>query len=299
MTVFFSDGFESGDFSAWTGTSGSPTVVASPVHSGSYAMNATVNGYYVYKTFTAGTTFYARVYVNFSQLPTNSSVAFTAFGFLSGGLTASNVIGLVRLDYFAASPNYFWDIRCLSGGALTDFAGSLFTPSTNRWYCLELFAKVDATQGAYSLWVDGVSVVSASNLVNNGRGSIDRVVVGNDFSSGNFGAYFDDVVVSDSYIGPTVLSVLVSDSLSLSDCALRHKPVLIIAENVAALDLTRVDKFLPALDSIYLIDSAFISKLLVINDSVSLVETVEQGVWGVRTRLFLSLGDLAIQLTGN
>ncbi|MEM2995645.1 MAG: hypothetical protein QXI91_06520, partial [Candidatus Bathyarchaeia archaeon] len=35
--TIFSDGFESGDFSAWTGTVGSPTIVSSPTHHGAYA----------------------------------------------------------------------------------------------------------------------------------------------------------------------------------------------------------------------------------------------------------------------
>jgi hypothetical protein len=36
MTQIFADGFESGDFSAWTGTSGSPTVQNTTKHHGTY-----------------------------------------------------------------------------------------------------------------------------------------------------------------------------------------------------------------------------------------------------------------------
>ncbi|HEX68708.1 MAG TPA: hypothetical protein ENG10_00220, partial [Candidatus Bathyarchaeota archaeon] len=47
FTTLFEDGFESGDFSAWTDTytEGSPTVsvVSNPVHQGSYAEKATTN----------------------------------------------------------------------------------------------------------------------------------------------------------------------------------------------------------------------------------------------------------------
>jgi hypothetical protein len=57
---------------------------------------------------------------------------------------------------------------------------------------------------------------------------------------------------------------------------------------------------LQALDSIGLSDTALIQKVLVINETVSLAEVVESGVGGAKkTRLFLILGDLAIQLTGD
>jgi hypothetical protein len=55
-----------------------------------------------------------------------------------------------------------------------------------------------------------------------------------------------------------------------------------------------------ALDSAGLSDNAFINRVLVISDSVGVAEVVEVGVGGAKqTRLFLILGDLAVQLSSN
>ena len=100
---------------------------------------------------------------------------------------------------------------------------------------------------------------------------------------------------------------------------LRHKPALFIADNIDTAELTLNDKpltpitdavsladitstptrILQALDSMGLSETAAVSKLLMLEDEVCLVEVVEQGIGGARTKLFLVLGDLAIQLTGN
>src|SRR3989337_2094782 len=50
FTVIFSDGFESGDFSAWTGTVGGPTVSNVQAHHGTYSCRASGSAYiYCYK----------------------------------------------------------------------------------------------------------------------------------------------------------------------------------------------------------------------------------------------------------
>jgi hypothetical protein len=47
-------------------------------------------------------------------------------------------------------------------------------------------------------------------------------------------------------------------------------------------------------------DNVAINKVLQITETVSLAEIVEVGVGGVKkTRLFLILGDVAVQLTGD
>jgi hypothetical protein len=74
---------------------------------------------------------------------------------------------------------------------------------------------------------------------------------------------------------------IVSDAMNLFDQASRHKPSVTIT------------------DVIGLSDNAYVSKILMISDQTALVETVEKGVGGmVRTRVFLVLGDLAIQVCG-
>jgi hypothetical protein len=59
-------------------------------------------------------------------------------------------------------------------------------------------------------------------------------------------------------------------------------------------------RFLRALDAVVLADDAFVDKLLVVTQSVSLAEVVEVGFAGAKkTKLFLILGELALQLSGD
>ncbi len=125
-------------------------------------------------------------------------------------------------------------------------------------------------------------------------------------------------LILNGYVEPTLKQV--TDSLSLAENLLRDKPALLVADNIGAEDsmlnhkplLPLVDsvsladttsmpaRVLQALDSIGIGDTALVSKLLVLTEGVSLVEIVERGVGGaLKTRLFLILGDLAVQLTGN
>lgn len=287
MTEFFSDGFESGDFSAWTGTSGSPLIVTSPVHSGSYAARLAISN--VQKTLASNyNTLYCRVYWQCTALPNADAGDRIITLFDSGG--TKHLDAGFQYGYGAGRTYHFW--LNVDGSE----AGYDFTPSLNQWYCIEVI--FDNVADVHKLWLNGALVMTLNRATS---ATINKVYVGayQPFGTWSGYRYYDDVVVSDSYIGPIVLSVLVSDSLSSSDVALRDKPAVIIAENVDALDLTFNDKFLQASDVICIGDTAVISKLLVVNDSVSLVEVVEQGIGGMRTRLFLSLGDLAIQLTGN
>ena len=87
QVTLFSDGFETGAISAWTGTDTggcgiSPTyaVVASPVHSGTYAFQSYCGSGYMqlYKTFaTTYKTLYFLAYVQFATLPTSGKYVTT------------------------------------------------------------------------------------------------------------------------------------------------------------------------------------------------------------------------------
>jgi hypothetical protein len=129
----------------------------------------------------------------------------------------------------------------------------------------------------------------------------------------------------------------VADTVNVFDAVFRHKPSLLVsdviyaAEAVLAAKLLMVDDYvslaevakvlkrLNVSDSLSLVDSAstpyrvlrtleaigatenaVINKVLQINETISLAEIVEVGVGGAKkTRLFLILGDLAVQLTGD
>ncbi len=150
--------------------------------------------------------------------------------------------------------------------------------------------------------------------------------------------YTDCLVVADAYVGPEASSTLqtVTDSLLLSDGILRHKTLFTVTDsaelaeallrnrNLALTDSARLSdlaatlrllgvfdglsladtpatpsRSLRAPDFAGLADNAIINKTLQITDNIAVVEVAEVGVGGTRkTKLFLLIGDLAVQLTG-
>jgi hypothetical protein len=92
----------------------------------------------------------------------------------------------------------------------------------------------------------------------------------------------------------------VTDSIGLSD-AVRREKLLAILDTLALVDAANTPfRVLQALDVLGVEDSASINKVLKVAESISLAEVVEVGVGGVKkTRLFLVLGDLAVQIAGD
>lgn len=91
----------------------------------------------------------------------------------------------------------------------------------------------------------------------------------------------------------------VTDSVNIVDLAYALK-ILKMSDSLTLVDAASTpSRVLKALDAIGATDNAVVNKVLQITETVSLAEIVEVGVGSVKkTRLFLILGDLAVQLTG-
>lgn len=75
---------------------------------------------------------------------------------------------------------------------------------------------------------------------------------------------------------------------------------MIVLDSVLLADVFGIpERVVLALDSVGLADNTLINKLLVVSESICVAEVVECGVGGKKTRLFLVLGDLAIQLNSD
>ena len=305
FTTLFVHGFEGGDFGtdpqtgyAWTGTSGSPEVVSSPTHHGAYALKVNAVSEYVYKSITVSGDVYVRVYY---RRPSSSG---------------EHKIVYLMSD---ATPRFIIDFY-LDTTLVVYCGGSWKTEVTidavpdNEWICVE--GKYGISSGTAELWINGVSVASYSGLSN---GAVNTLRVGFGTGSGSDVAYLDCVVVADAYIGPENDATLqtVTDSLSLSDSALRHKALLLISDSAALAEAFSRDKAFTLIDSLNLAEiervlkelqvhdassladaASTVSRILQVSESVSVAEVVQVGVGGVRkTSLFLILGDLALQLT--
>jgi hypothetical protein len=208
FTTIFSDGFQSGDFSAWTATGGdgthSETIVTSPVHHGSYAAKLYVEGdswSYAYKRFTQQTPVYFRVYLQSSATPNSGWRLELLYLYYSAYYGYGAYV-----RWFNDAGTLKWELAVNDDGADWHYARSTTpTINTNQWYCVEL--KVDsatAGNGEARLYVDGTEIASLTGLTITETGKPDTAEIHAYNYPVTTSVYFDCVVVADTYIGPEV-----------------------------------------------------------------------------------------------
>jgi len=111
--------------------------------------------------------------------------------------------------------------------------------------------------------------------------------------------------VSDAFtLSETILrdkQFSVSDSLSLSELVeVVTEIIKSVGDSVGLSEQVLASKALFLADEIQLMENVYVDRILIVSDEVALAEIVEKGVAGVvKTRFFLILGDLAVQLTGD
>jgi hypothetical protein len=203
-TTIFSDGVESGDFSAWTELAGATASVQSTVvHHGSYAakwsLGTSTSAYCDLKKVFASSysTIYMRIYFYFSNsIPDNNAIVYILRNQKSGvawisGVYIKNVSGQLR-----------WGIENTVSGTKYDSTAS---PTLNTWYCVELKTVISTSAGELRLYIDGTEILTKTGL-NTGTNSVDAIVVGSSKDGWStaqaFTGYTDCVVVADTYIGP-------------------------------------------------------------------------------------------------
>jgi hypothetical protein len=213
MTVIFQDGFETGNFSSWTSAGAKFSVVSSPVHSGSYsALSSDPTGTWgpLIKSLTAPTVLFVRAYI---QIPNGLiAVSHQLISFL--GPNFEN-IALLQIVHWGGQ--YWWGCACgdpagIDGGLVYGSNALAFVLDPTHWYCIELECQLGAT-GYVKVYADGVQVDTASGN-NAAYGAISSVAL-NGWASGPINVIFDDVVMSDAYIGtgtvtPPALAVSVA-----------------------------------------------------------------------------------------
>ena len=208
LSVLFEDGFESGDFSAWSGISTSSgetaTVVDTLPHLGAYsAMFASdggggFEGAYSYVDVSSSSELYGRGYFRVSQSGiAENNDRFYFMRFRAGGVDVAyagwrQTGGVTR-----------WGLIIRDGTSwVTAFSGS--APSLDQWYCVELHWVEDSSSGFGELYVDGELVCSASGRNTAAFGGVDLVRFGlaEVYNCGPTTVYGDSFVLSDTYIGP-------------------------------------------------------------------------------------------------
>jgi len=196
----FSDGFESNDFSEWTGTSESAgessDVVNTDPHHGTYHASFTTDGSssneyaYCYKTFGSSyAEIYARAYIKLKTAELEHRIMEFSAG---GSWHTMMLITATRVYLYYHS------------GATHSSIFSETDLDLDTWYCFELYAKVHATAGQSKLYLNDVELLAtASDLDTDEHGDVDQYRLGT-YSSASataHGIYVDCVIVDTSYIG--------------------------------------------------------------------------------------------------
>jgi len=196
--AIFSNGFEEGDFSAWTGTNGSPDVVGSPVNEGSYSARFNASGEYCYITFGAETTIYTRTYLRFNATPGANYENFELLRFednsddvLYAYVRQSSGTDKLRIKWYGDT----------GGGddwVLSDFE---WEPSVDTWYCIEVHWTKDAVSGIVQAWIDDDLKIDHTGVDTDTRGQIEKVYTGQITSNYAVENHIDSFVVDTSKIG--------------------------------------------------------------------------------------------------
>ena len=178
----FSDGFESGNLSQWTGSSGA-TVQQQVVYAGSWAARVTSTGAAadVYKTLGAPLSelYYDGRFRVISQDSNNASLV--RFKTVSAGAIASVWRrGDGKLSYYNETTGVSTVGPAISAGS---------------WHELEVHVLVNGTSSLVEVWLDGTKVMSKTGE-SLGTTPVGRVYIGDPSSGKNFSFAFDSQLVS-------------------------------------------------------------------------------------------------------
>ena len=205
--AIFTDGFESGGFSAWSGTSTTSsetaTVTSSISHDDARSGRFTSNGggnfesAYAYRSIAAEQELYAQGYVYVSQSGiTQNNDRFYFIRFRSG----SN--DLAYAGWRMVNGQVRWSLIVRDGtGWITEYSSS--SPSLNRWYNIELHWRSGSSSGVGELWVDGQLVASVSGVNTAALGNADTVRFGlaEIYNCGPTTVYGDNLAIATTQIG--------------------------------------------------------------------------------------------------
>jgi chitodextrinase len=188
-TMFF-DGFESGDMSQWT-TSTGMSVQSQVVNDGSDAAEALATGgsAYAYKQLSQS---WPSLYYS------------TRFDIVS---QTSGSAYLLRLR--TATKGAIAAVFVTSSGKLgirNDVTGVTTTSSTpvsrGTWHSVELYGNINGTSGQISVWLDGSPVGQLTGTQSLGTSPIGYLQLGDTSTSNQFDTVFDDVQADPTFVQP-------------------------------------------------------------------------------------------------
>jgi hypothetical protein len=194
-TIYFKDGFESGNFSLWNQTSsdstGQRTVETQVINNGTEAAsftNGTSQYSYIYTALAAPQPqTFTRFYFRLASLPKTTTLA------VGSNSTGASVWEIDYDSSFQGLDFYYWG----KSGTVFTVVSAKGSIVANTWYCVELGLN-ETTTGLGQAWLNGASLGTVNADLSNTR-LFDRFMLYTSVA-GTF--YFDDVVVSNLYNGP-------------------------------------------------------------------------------------------------
>jgi PKD repeat protein len=182
-TTLFSDGFESGDLSAWTLSTGM-TVTTSAPYAGTYAGRATASSgvAYAYRTLTGQTDL--TVSVRFKVL----SQANTSIYLLrTASTTGKYGLGIYRTGSgLLALRNHRTSTTITSSTAI----------STGVWHELRLRQTVAGAASPVEVWLDGLQITAVSGTQDLGAEQLGRFQIGDNNNGRTFDFVYDEAVAT-------------------------------------------------------------------------------------------------------
>jgi hypothetical protein len=184
----FGDGFETGDLSNWTLSTGL-TVQQQEVLVGRFAARGTSSGdaTYAYRQLD---TAYANLFAatHFKVLSRNSAV--TLLGFQRG--SGTNVVQVFITS--SGKLAYRNGIAGVNRTSSTDI-------ETGVWHELQTHVQVNGSSSTVEVWLDGAAVPGLNQTESLGTGLLRRVEIGNRTAGRSYDVVFDDVAADVAYIG--------------------------------------------------------------------------------------------------
>jgi hypothetical protein len=171
--VIFADGFESGDFSAWSAatTGGSDlSVSAAATLSGSWGMQALIDDNGPLFVTTSSPANEPRYRARFHFHPNGVSMATNDTHVIFDGKSASGAT-VVRVEFRWNGKKR--QIRAGTAKDGTAFQSTAWRPITNAWHPIELdwraSTSAGANNGTLTLWIDGAQVATLAGVDNDTR----------------------------------------------------------------------------------------------------------------------------------
>lgn len=194
--MLFEDGFESGNLSKWSSTSGA-TVTSGSSHHGTYKA-VIASGQYTYKTLAS---YYDRLsmraYVQFKSFPASGSES-RIFGVWSTSLSRymseisiANVGGTLK-----------WKLRYYDNGAYpTATSNQQTNPSLNTWHCVEVEGVSNSTTNAEArVYVNGNELTDITQTGKNNNAQMNSGYL--QVTGSAISIWYDCVVIDTAYVGP-------------------------------------------------------------------------------------------------